>query len=90
MAIILLPAAWTVLTAGDRSIAARAPTVGGALDDLFREYPSLRERVLGSDGGVVSYINVFVDKHNVRDLQGFDTPLTNESVIRLIPALAGG
>jgi molybdopterin synthase sulfur carrier subunit len=74
---------------GLREIEASGSTVGEALQKLVAEHPSLAGRVF-ENGEVPQFLNVFVDGDDIRVLAGLDTKLADESVVLLLPAVAGG
>ncbi|MDR2247587.1 MAG: MoaD/ThiS family protein [Treponema sp.] len=65
-------------------------TVGAALAALTVQYPEIKQHLYQEDGGLRSFINVFVGDANIKKLQGLDTPLTGGAVLMLVPAIAGG
>ena len=74
---------------GNRSVEVSASTVRGALDELVAAYPSLAPRVL-TDGGIPTFLNVFVDGDDIRLLDGLDTTIDAAATVLLLPAVAGG
>lgn len=74
---------------GNRTVEVSAGTVRGALDELVAAYPSLAPRVL-ADGGVPTFLNVFVDGEDIRLLDGLETALPPTATLLLLPAVAGG
>jgi molybdopterin converting factor small subunit len=46
--------------------------------------------VLGPEGELRSFVNVFVGSRDVRALAGLATPLADGDVLAIIPAVAGG
>lgn len=74
---------------GLREIEASGATVGEALQALVTEHPSLDGRIF-DNGEVPQFLNVFVDGDDIRVLAGLDTKLADESVVLLLPAVAGG
>jgi sulfur-carrier protein len=74
---------------GNRSVSVSGATVAEALEDLFGQYPALRDRV--SEGGRLSrFVNVYVNDRDVRYRDGLETPVGEEDTIILLPAMAGG
>jgi molybdopterin synthase sulfur carrier subunit len=60
------------------------------LTNLERQYPGVRKQVCGETGEIRSFINVFVNGTEVRQLQGLATALTETDEVSIIPAMAGG
>ena len=65
-------------------------TVGDALVMLGRDYPGIRQRVLDDQNNIRAHVNVFVDGENVRFANGGATQVTNDSEVRIYPAISGG
>jgi molybdopterin converting factor small subunit len=75
--------------AGNRTVAVDAATVREALAALVALHPALESRLL-PDGGIPSYLNVFLDGDDIRLLGGLDAAVSPASTILLLPAVAGG
>ena len=65
-------------------------TVGDAIVMLGRDYPGIRQRVLDDQDNIRRHVNVFVDGENVRFANGGATQVTNDSEVRIYPAISGG
>ena len=75
---------------GARQVNASGDTLGALLNDLFARYPGVRQQVLGPEGNLSRFVNVFVNDQDVRYLQGLDTPVGQGDTVVLLPAMAGG
>lgn len=73
---------------GRREIVASGRTVGEVLEDVCSSFPSLRARLF-EDGELAPFVNVYVGPHDVRTLEGLDTPVDGQALL-LLPAMAGG
>jgi adenylyltransferase/sulfurtransferase len=65
-------------------------TVGCVLQNLVQAYPSLESALLNPNQQLHSYLNLFVDEDNIRDLQQLETVVAPHQTILIVPALAGG
>lgn len=65
-------------------------TLGESLEQLFADYPELRERMIDADGTLRRFVNVYVDNEDVRLRDGLDTAVRDDSSIIVLPAMAGG
>jgi molybdopterin-synthase adenylyltransferase len=89
MGLIRIPAPLRTYTGGKDEIRTDASTVQGALDDLSRDHPGIRARLL--DGGAIHrFVNVYVEDEDIRFLEGLETKLEPRSVISIVSAIAGG
>lgn len=65
-------------------------TVREALEDLWSEYPGLRDRVVTEQGRVRPHVIVFIGNDDIRNLDGLETEIINVSEISILPAVSGG
>ena len=65
-------------------------TVGEALSALWTACPGVRDRVVNEQGHVRQHINIFVGNENIRYTSGLATPLSNGSLVFIVPAVSGG
>lgn len=87
---VRLYGAYSEFAGGARQAAVDAGTLGAALEALVAVHPSLRERLRDEHGRLREHLSVFVNKDDIRVLQGESTPLRDGDVIHLIPAVSGG
>jgi len=70
-----------------RRVELASTSLADLVDDLDRRWPGMRDRLLESGPRLREHINVFVDGERERDLAA---PLSDRSVVHVIPAVAGG
>ncbi|MDR2029464.1 MAG: MoaD/ThiS family protein [Treponema sp.] len=87
---IQIPTALRNFTDRQEEVQAAGATVGAAIAALAEQHPDIRRHLYQEDGGLRSFINVFVGDVNIKNLQGLDTPLADGVVLMLVPAIAGG
>jgi molybdopterin converting factor small subunit len=73
-----------------KQVSAQGATLTEVLEDLFSRFPGVKEQVLAPEGGLNTFINVYVNNEDVRFLRGLDTPVGSSDTVRLLPAMAGG
>ena len=64
--------------------------IGDALDSLWRECPTLRDRILNEQGEIRQHVNIFYDGRDVRRLNGLDTTIAPDSELYIFNAVSGG
>jgi len=89
-ATIRIPMPLRGYTQGAGEVPVEAGTVREALAALGAAHAGVLERVLGPDGELRPFVNVFVGSRNVRSLDGLATPLADSDVVAIVPAVAGG
>jgi molybdopterin converting factor small subunit len=75
---------------GVRSVEVAGATLGEALDDLFAQFPAVREQIVDAEGQINRFVNVYVDNEDVRLGQGLATPVADGGTVIVLPAMAGG
>ena len=84
---VVLPRSLAVLIPNlPRHAAVDGATVAAVIAALDAEWPGVSDRVLEAGPAIREHINVFVDG----DLATLETTLTPDSVVHVIPAVAGG
>lgn len=78
------------LTADQAAVTVEGSTVQQIVDDLEQRYPGMGERLVGDDGELRRFVNVFVDDEDVRFQQGLSTPVGDGATVSIVPAVAGG
>ena len=75
---------------GARAVEVSGTTLGEALNDLFAQFPAVREQIVDGEGQINRFVNVYVDNEDVRLGQGLDTPVADGGTVIILPAMAGG
>jgi molybdopterin converting factor small subunit len=71
-------------------VKANGATVGEVFEDLLRQFPLLAGQVITEDGALHKFVNVYRNDDDVRFLDSLATPVKDEDVITILPAVAGG
>ena len=87
---VIIPTALRKHTDGQNHLSVTASTVADALQQVVTAHPDLRNSLFDDSDRLVSFVNVFVNDRNIRDLENEATPLTETDEILLVPAIAGG
>lgn len=89
-AVVRIPTPLRPLAGGHDEVAVDGATVREALDDLERRHAGFKARLVDDQGVVRRFVNVFLGAEDVRHLDGLDTPLPEDAVLSIVPAIAGG
>ena len=89
MARVRIPPTLRNEVGGARELEAHGATVGEVIDDLVERHPALRAQLF-QNGGLGSFVNVYLGGEDVRTREGLDTAVDDGSTIILLPAMAGG
>lgn len=90
MARIRVPNTLRSLTGGAGEVEVDAVDVRGALHWLESAHPGFEERLFSDAGELRGFVNVFVDDTECRRLDGLATTIGADTVISVVPAVAGG
>ena len=87
---VLIPTTLRSFTTNKSEITLNGSTVEEVLNELVTEYEDVRKAIFDNDKKLRSFVNVFVDGQNIKELDGFKTKVRDGAEIMLIPAIAGG
>ncbi len=65
-------------------------TVADVLAQLVAAHPKIHTHIFDSSGNVRRHINLFVNADNIRDLNGLQTPVGADDVVKVLPSVTGG
>ena len=87
---VLVPGLLRDCCSGQAKVELHATNVRTLLEEMERNYPSLRRNICDETGAVRRHVNLFVNIHNMRDREGMDTPLVPGDTVTILPAVSGG
>ena len=90
MATVFVPTPLRKFTGNSSKLEVAGSTVGEVIKSLADSYPDLKRHLITADGTVPSFINIFVNDDDIRNLALNDTPVTDSSTVSIVPAIAGG
>jgi len=90
MPLVRIPTPLRALTKGSAEVQAKGASVAAVVDDLERQFPGLRERLVDEGGELRRFINIYVNEEDIRFLDGKKTVLKESDQVSIVPAIAGG
>ncbi|MES1224892.1 MAG: MoaD/ThiS family protein [Bacteroidota bacterium] len=90
MATVIIPTPLRKFANNTARLTIKAANVQDVVNDLSLNFPDLKRHLLDENGKIRSFVNVFVGDDDIRDLQNEHTSLKEDSVISIVPAIAGG
>ncbi len=87
---VRIPTPLRAMTKGSADVQVTADTVGDLIEDLERQFPGMRERLVEESGEIRRFINIYVNQEDIRFLQGAKTALKQGDEVSIVPAIAGG
>jgi molybdopterin synthase sulfur carrier subunit len=87
---VRLPTILRSHAAGQASVRANGGTVGEVFEDLVRQFPGLAGQLVTGDGALHKFVNVYRNDEDVRYLDNLATKVSDDDVVSILPAVAGG
>jgi molybdopterin converting factor small subunit len=90
MSTIRMPALLRSYTGGLRDVPVQGASVAEVMQHLVEQYPTPKTHLYMPDGQMRLFVNLFLNDENIKNLEGLDTPVQENDLIRLVPNIAGG
>ncbi|MEP0805158.1 MAG: MoaD/ThiS family protein [Chloroflexota bacterium] len=90
MATLRIPTPLRPYTGGKSEVTVTGGKISEALNDLTNQFPTIKPHLFNEAGELRPFVNLFIGEHNIKDLQGVETPIRDGDTIMLIPSIAGG
>ena len=90
MPTIRIPSPLRFYTDGQAEVQVQGTTVEAALQDFVGRYPAIKPHLFRPEGEMRSFVNLFLNDENIRNLQGLKTELQSEDRLLIVPSVAGG
>jgi sulfur-carrier protein len=85
-----IPTILRTYTDGEKTVEGSGQTLADLFADLESRHQGIQARLLGEDGSLQRFVNVYLNDEDVRFLGGVQTPLSDGDVVTILPAVAGG
>jgi len=90
MATIIIPTPLRKFTNNTAKLQIKTGTIEDSIRELTTNFPDLKRHILDDQGQIRSFVNIFVGDQDIRDLQNGKTEVKEDTVVSIIPAIAGG
>jgi molybdopterin synthase sulfur carrier subunit len=90
MSTVRIPPVLRASAGGEKQVEVDGGTLGEVLEGLVARFPALRPNLLGDDGELNRFVNVYVDGQDVRYLEELRTSVAPSDTVIILPAMAGG
>ena len=88
--LVRIPTPLRSIAKGNAEVQAKGDTVMALVDDLERQFPGLRDRLVDDKGELRRFINIYLNEEDIRFLDGKTTALKEGDTVAIVPAIAGG
>ncbi len=87
---LIIPTTFRTYTERQSEIELSGNTVKEVVDNLIEKYPEIKRIIIDSNEQPFSYLNIFIGSKNIKQLQGYESPVRDGDTVVIIPAIAGG
>ena len=87
---ILIPTPLRPYVGGRDALQLEGRNVGELLEQLAGEHAGLKQHLFADDGRLRSFVNVYVNDRDIRQLKQRETPVSSGDTVSIIPSIAGG
>lgn len=88
--LVRIPTPLRAITKGSAEVQSSGDTVDALIEDIERQFPGLKERLVDESGELRRFVNIYVNGEDVRFLDGLATELNTGDEVSIVPAVAGG
>ena len=90
MAKLIIPTPLRKFTESQGSFLSQGVTVRDVINDLITKYTSLKPHLIDDQGNIRSFIRIYVGEDDIQSLNQESTRVDPNTVVSIIPAIAGG
>jgi molybdopterin converting factor small subunit len=90
MATIIIPTPLRKFTNQKTRLEVDGSNVKEAIEELALNFPDLKKHLLDENGQLRTFVNIFIGDDDIRNLEKENTKVSADSVVSIIPAIAGG
>lgn len=90
MATVIIPTPLRKFTNNAAKLDIQAGSISEIIQVLTSDFPGLQKHLVDANGKVPSFINIFVDNDDIRNLQHEQTVIKEHTTVSIVPAIAGG
>ena len=87
---VSLPSILARLANGNRALSASGTTVGDAVADITRQFPTLAPRLVDEQGQPYPFVTYYLNDEDIRFTGGFAATVRDGDEITIVSAVAGG
>lgn len=88
--IVRFPDALRARVGNQRTVTASGRTIREIINALEQAYPGLQFHLCYETGELRPFVNIFLEKENIRYLRGLDTPVADGTTVHIFHSVAGG
>ncbi len=90
MAKVIIPTPLRKFTENQSTLETSGVTILESIHDLTSHYPNLKTHIFDQEGKIRSFVRIYLGDEDIKALDNENTLVRQDSVISIIPAIAGG
>lgn len=90
MATVMIPTPLRKFTDNTTNVSIGGTKVSEVVLELIARFPDLKKFLIDPNGKITSFINIFVDNDDIRNLNLEQTEIKEGTIVSIVPAIAGG
>ncbi len=90
MAKIIIPTPLRKFTGNQATIEVDAIDIRESINALSSLYPDLKKQLFDDAGEIRQFVRIYLGDEDIKVLNNEQTPVTQDAVISIVPAIAGG
>ena len=87
---VFIPTPLRSYTGQQSSVEVEGANVQEILSNLTRKYSQIRQHLYADDGGLRSYVNIYINDQDIRYLAKEQTSVRDHDTVSIVPSIAGG
>ena len=88
--IVRIPTPLRRLTDGQEKVEVSEGSLESIINSLEQSFAGIKGRLCDDQGGLRTFVNIYINGEDVRFLEGINTPVKDGDEISIVPAVAGG
>tara|TARA_B100000586_G_scaffold77072_1_gene54139 strand:- start:225 stop:521 length:297 start_codon:yes stop_codon:yes gene_type:complete len=89
-ATVRIPTPLRKVTNGEDKASVDAGTMDDIVESLEQQYPGIKDRICDTEGGLRSFVNVYINGEDIRFIDGMSSTVNSGDEVSIVPAVAGG
>ena len=87
---VLIPAPLRKITQNQSEVNVNGSSIEEIINNIDIKFPGVKEKLYGPKNNLRKYLNIYVDKDDIRFLEGIKTAVGENNIVSIVPQLAGG
>ena len=88
--LVRIPTPLRRMTNGKGQVEMEPGTLSQLVEQLEVSYPGIKARLVGENGELHYFVNIYINGEDVHFLQGLETSTKSGDEVSIVPAVAGG